>query len=158
MKLKSVLTRVGIVLAALTFGETTGVAQPPPQLNAFAYADCSPSKAMTTRVVLVQGPVPAAMPATPPRPSIEIIINAPADKLPSGSQTVAPDGVKAGPNAAMVSCPVVGDCAPAQSGTLTVQRGADGTVTGNYNGQWSQGQPRVGKFSAAWRESGKKCG
>ena len=158
MNLQSVMTRIGIVLAALTFAETVGVAQPPPQLNAFAYADCSATKAATTRVVLVQGPVPAAMPTTPPRPSIEIIINAPADKLPSGSQTVSPDGVKGGPNAAMVSCPVVGDCAPAQSGTLTVQRATDGTITGNYNGQWSQGQPRVGKFSAPWRESGKKCG
>jgi hypothetical protein len=152
------MTRFGLVLAGLTVGETVGVAQPPAQLNAFAYADCGPSKASTPRVVLVQGPVPAAMPATLPRPSIEIIINAPAEKLPTGPQTIAPDGVKGGPNAAMVSCPVVGDCAPAQSGTLTVQRAADGSVTGDYRGQWSQGQPRVGKFSAGWRDSQKQCG
>jgi hypothetical protein len=58
----------------------------------------------------------------------------------------------------MVSCPIVGDCAAARSGTLTVQRAADGRITGDYNGQWSQGQPRVGKFSAVWRDSQKKCG
>jgi hypothetical protein len=127
-------------------------------LGSYAYLDCSPSNTVTTRIVLVQGVVPATMPATPPRPSIEIVVHAPADKLPSGQQTVSPEGVKSGPNVAMVSCPIVGDCAAARSGTLSVQRAADGRITGDYNGQWSQGQPRVGKFSAVWRDSQKKCG
>jgi hypothetical protein len=47
---------------------------------------------------------------------------------------------------------------PATSGTITVKRGADGTLTGQYTAQWPIGPPRMNQFSAAWKESNKKCG
>src|SRR5262245_26756249 len=45
----------------------------------YAYADC-PANAPAVRVVALQGLVPDGIPRTPPRPSIEILINAPLDK------------------------------------------------------------------------------
>ena len=125
--------------------------------NAIAYADCSGSNT-TTRIVIITGALPAGIPAAPPRPSLEIVLNNPADQIPPSAVTVSPDGVKGGPSAAVLSCPVVGNCAPANTGSVTAQRGADGTITGNYQATWSQGQPRNGRFTAAWRDSQKKCG
>ena len=126
--------------------------------NAYAYADCSTSNTATTRIVIVTGVLPAGVPAASPRPSIEIVLNNTADQIPPAAVTVSPDGVKGGTSAAVLSCPVVGNCSPANTGTVTAQRGGDGTITGSYQASWSQGQPRNGRFNAAWRDSQKKCG
>jgi hypothetical protein len=125
--------------------------------NAYAYADCSGSNT-TTRIVIITGALPASVPAASPRPSLEIVLNNPAEQIPPSAVTVSPEGVKGGPSAAVLSCPVVGNCAPANTGSVTAQRGADGTITGNYQATWSQGQPRQGRFTASWRDSQKKCG
>src|SRR6185295_20017883 len=71
----------------------------------YAYADCAAS-APALRVVALQGVVPEGIPRTPPRPSIEILINAPLEKSVGQQFTVE---AKAGPGGAVVSsCPVVG--------------------------------------------------
>lgn len=126
--------------------------------NAYAYADCSASNTTATRIVIVTGALPANVPTASPRPSIEIVLNNASDQIPPAAVTVSPDGVKGGPAAAVLSCPVVGNCSPANTGTVTAQRGGDGTITGSYQASWSQGQPRNGRFTAAWRDSQKKCG
>jgi len=132
----------------------------PGPLNAYAYAECGASNATAVHLVIVTGPVPAAVPASTPQPSVKLVFNVAADKLSESAQslTVSADGVKGGPNAGAFSCPVVGDCVPAQSGTISVQRGADGAIFGNYQATWTGTPERRGRFTAVWRDSQKKCG
>jgi hypothetical protein len=129
-------------------------------LNAYAYADCGPANTPTVQIVVVTGPIPATIPAAAPQPSVKITLNGPPDRLTATQQsiTVSADAAKGGPNALMMSCPVVGDCVPAESGTVSVQRREDGALTGNYQATWTGTPARMGRFTAAWRESGKKCG
>jgi hypothetical protein len=145
-------------MAVLLAASTVQAQDRPSPLNSYAYADCSASNAPQIRIVLFTGPVPAALPASAPTPAVHLIVNSAADKLASGPITIAVDAVKGGPNAAALSCPVVGDCVPAQSGTVTVSRGPDGSITGQYSAQWPIGPPRTNRFTAPWRDSNKKCG
>jgi hypothetical protein len=129
-------------------------------VNAYAYADCSSSNAPVVSVVVVTGPVPANVPASTPQPSVKFVLNASLEGL-SAPQSIglSPDAAKGGPNAMALSCPVVGDCVPAGSGTLSIQRRADdGALWGNYQATWPGAPPRTGRFTAVWRESQKKCG
>jgi len=59
----------------------------------------------------------------------------------------------------VVSCPVVGSCVPAEKGTVKLEpRGSDGSFKGQFAGTWPPIPERSGKFSVAWRDSGKRCG
>lgn len=122
----------------------------------YAYADCA-SSVPAVRVVALQGVVPEGIPRTPPRPSIEILINAPLEKAVGQQFTVE---AKAGPGGAVVSsCPVVGDCSPAGNGTVAVvSKADDGTIVGEFRAKWAIGAPRAGRFTVAWRQSENKCG
>ena len=132
----------------------------PGPVNAYAYAECGASNAPAVHLVIVTGAVPAAVPASTPQPSVKLVLNTPVDKLADSAATltVTADGVKGGPNAGAFSCPVVGDCVPAQSGSISVQRDADGAIFGNYQATWTGTPERRGRFTAVWRESQKKCG
>lgn len=122
----------------------------------YAFADCA-ANAQALRIVALQGLVPEGIPRTPPRPSIEIQINAALDKVVGQQFTVDP---KAGAGGAVVSsCPVVGDCSPAGNGTVAVTSKADdGTIVGEFRAKWAIGAPRAGRFTVAWRQSENKCG
>ena len=158
MKVRAFVFRAVVAMATL-FTATVALAQPAASpLSAYSYADCSATNAPQVRIVVFTGVVPAAMPASAPTPAVHLIFNGTADKLATTPITIAADAMKGGPNAAALSCPVVGDCVPATSGTVTVQRGADGTLTGQYSAQWPIGPPRMNRFSASWKESNKKCG
>ena len=124
--------------------------------SGYAYADCSPSKAPAVRLVLLTGPVPATIPAKPPRPAIELIIYSPVDKAAGQTFTVAREGETPG---LALSCPVVGDCAAARTGTVTLdKRGADGALSGTFNATWGTTPARSGKFTnVAWRDAAVAC-
>jgi hypothetical protein len=150
--------RAAVTVAAL-FTASIALAQPAASpLSAYSYADCSAANTPQVRIVLYTGAVPAALPASAPTPAVHLILNGTADKIVTTPITISTDAIKGGPNAAALSCPVVGDCAPATSGTVTVQRGADGTLTGQYTAQWGTTPPRSNRFAAGWKESTKKCG
>jgi len=140
-------------------GRGPGAGGPGP-VNAYAYADCGPANAATVHVVVVTGPIPAAVPASTPQPSVKLVFNTAADHFAEAQTvTISADAAKGGPNALALSCPVVGDCVPAQSGTISIQRRAeDGALAGNYQATWPGSPQRTARFTAAWRESGKKCG
>lgn len=123
----------------------------------YAFADCGASNAPAVRVVALQGVVPEGVPRTAPRPSIDILINAALDKAVGQQFTVDP---KAGAGGAVVaSCPVVGDCAPAGNGAVSlVSKGDDGTLVGEFRAKWAIGAPRAGRFTVAWRQGENKCG
>ena len=150
--------RAAVTVAAL-FTASVALAQPAASpLSAYSYADCSATNTPQVRIVLYTGLVPATLPASAPTPAVHLVFNGTADKLVTTPITIAVDAMKGGPNAAALSCPVVGDCVPATSGTVTVQRGADGALTGQYSAQWPIGPPRTNRFTAQWKESTKKCG
>ena len=158
MKVRAFVFRAAVAMAALLTA-SVALAQPAASpLSAYSYADCSATNTPQVRIVVFTGAVPAAMPASAPTPAVHLIFNGTADKIPTTPITISADAAKGGPNAAAVSCPVVGDCVPATSGTVTVTRGADGTLTGQYSAQWPIGPPRMNRFSAGWKESNKKCG
>jgi hypothetical protein len=128
-------------------------------VNAYAYADCSASNTPVISIVVVTGAIPAAVPASVPQPSVRIVLHTPATQLATQqSITLSPDATKGGPNALALSCPVVGDCVPASAGNVSVQRAEDGALFGSYQATWPLAPPRTGRFTAAWRESAKKCG
>ena len=109
--------------------------------------------------MIVTGAVPATVPASTPQPSIKLMMNTTLEALAAEkSIEFSPEAAKGGPTALALSCPVVGECVPARTGSLTVQRDADGAIAGNYQATWPGGQPRMGRFNAVWRESQKKCG
>ncbi len=136
-----------------------GAAGPGP-VNAYAYAECGPANLPAVHLVVVTGPVPATVPASTPQPSVKLVLNTSVDRLSElQSITVSADAGKGGPNALALSCPVVGECVAALSGTIAIQRRAeDGALTGTYQATWPGAPQRMGRFTAAWRESGKKCG
>jgi hypothetical protein len=138
----------------------SGVAAGPGPVNAYAYADCGPANAPAVSLVIVTGPVPATIPASTPQPSVKIVLNTSLDGLSTQpSIAISSDASKGGPHALALSCPVVGDCVPAESGTVSIQRRPeDGALTGNYQATWPGAAERRGRFTAAWRESQKKCG
>ncbi len=177
----TVVKRIFVVpVAAILFAAAPGIAQQAPgrgvgrgaaqaggpggagPVNAYAYADCNAANAPVVSLVVVTGPVPVTVPASTPQPSVKFVLNTNVDGLSGVSgQSIAlsPEAGKGGPNALALSCPVVGDCVPAQSGTVSIQRRAeDGALTGTYQATWPGGQPRMGRFTAVWRESQKKCG
>src|SRR4029078_10982112 len=108
-------------------------------VNAYAYGDCGPGAAPDVSIVIVTGAIPPAVPASVPQPSVRIVLNTTPDKIPAEAQTltVTADAAKGGPNALALSCPVVGDCVPAQMGTMTIQRRSDdGALGGTYAITW----------------------
>lgn len=126
--------------------------------DGYVYADCSAAKTPIVRIVLVQGLVPDGVPASRPTPSVEFLIEGGQEVLNTPTHQVAKDALKTGKGMAAISCPVVGDCAPAQEGTLNIKRGADGAISGDFKATWTGVPPRSGRFSnAPWRDSGKKC-
>ena len=128
-------------------------------INAYAYADCSAANAPVVSVVIVTGAVPAAVPASTPQPSVKLVFNESSEALAGKTIEFSPDAAKGGPTALALSCPVVGDCVPARMGSVALERGADGSITGVYSATWPGGQPRTNvRFNAVWRESQKKCG
>lgn len=140
-------------------GRGPGAGGPGP-VNAYAYAECGPANAPAVHLVVLTGPIPAAIPASTPQPSVKLVFNTGADAFADAKTvTISADAAKGGPNALALSCPVVGECVAAQSGTVSIQRRAeDGALTGNYQATWPGAPPRTARFTAAWRESGKKCG
>src|SRR5262245_44407162 len=93
---------------------------PPANYMGYAYVDCSASNTPIVRVVALQGLVPEGVPKSAPRPSIELVINSSLDAAIGKQLTVAPKAAAAAGNAQVSSCPVVGDCAAADTGVLTV--------------------------------------
>jgi hypothetical protein len=142
---------VGAVLtAAQAVGQST-------TYGGYAFADCGPTNKPAVRVVLMQGPVPEGIPATRPRPSIELLVNGSVAQA-AAELPVNAEASKSGTGVAALSCPVVGACTTAQAGTLKISRAADGkTVTGDFQATWPNGMPRTGRFTASWREGGKAC-
>ena len=123
----------------------------------YAHAECGAAERAAVRVIALQGIVPDGVPRTPPRPSIEILIYAGLDKAIGQQFTVGPKAVDAG--AVVSSCPVVGDCAPAGNGTVSLtSRAQDGTLVGEFRAKWAIGAPRAGRFTVSWRDAGSKCG
>jgi hypothetical protein len=138
------------------FPEQTG---PAANYLGYAYLECGAANAPAVRVVALQGLVPEGVPKSPPRPSIEIIVNSGLDAVMGKPIAIAPKGAAAPGNATVLSCPVVGDCAAADSGALTITGKAEnGNLTGEFRAKWAIGAPRSGKFIVNWRESQAKCG
>jgi hypothetical protein len=94
---------------------------------------------------------------------VELVISARFDravgqKIPFASKPTSGDGL----TVLGLSCPVVGDCSRAQSGTLTFERRAeDGALTGEFRALWPDEAVRAtvvtGRFVAAWRDTATKC-
>ena len=136
------------------FNEQQG---PAVNYRGYAHAECGPAGGPAVRVIALQGVVPEGVPRTSPRPSIEIVIYAALDKAIGQQFTVAPKAADAG--AVVTSCPVVGDCAPAGNGTVSLtSRAEDGTLVGEFRAKWAIGAPRAGRFTVAWRQADSKCG
>ena len=130
---------------------------PPANYRGYGRNDCSTADGPAIRLTILQGIVPDGVPRTPPRPSIELVIYAPLDKVIGQPLTVASKPAAGG--AVALSCPVVGACAPADAGTLTVSgRGDNGALTGEFRAKWAIGAPRAGRFTTEWRESENTCG
>lgn len=136
------------------FNEQQG---PVANYRGYAFSDCAPWDGPVVRVVALQGIVPEGVPRTPPRPSIEIAVYEALDKAVGQSFNVATK--PAGGAAVVTSCPVVGDCAPAGSGSVSVtSRAEDGTIVGEFRAKWAIGAPRAGRFTVVWRQSNAVCG
>lgn len=150
----------------------TAVAQqpnaPPPAIptnsyTGYAYADCDAANAPVVRVMLPAGvaPLPETMPASPPRPRVEIVVQGSLDHMLGQEITIVPEGA-AGLSANALSCPLMGNCSRAQRGRLTLQRGADRGLTGEFRARWPDEAARqtdvIGKFTAVWSETQKRCG
>lgn len=126
------------------------------QYRGYAFVECTASNAPAVRLVLLQGVVPATLPAGAPRPSLALVLPGSADSVAGKEITLSKD--PAGPGR-IVSCPVVGDCVPAEKGTVTLEpRGADGAFKGQFRATWPPIPERTGTFTVGWRDSGKACG
>ena len=122
----------------------------------YAFIECTAANKPAVRLVLMQGVVPKDLPASAPRPSLAVILPGSPDTIAGKEVTVSKD--PAGPGQ-MVSCPVVGACVVAETGTVTLEpRGSDGTYKGQFKATWPPIPERSGKFSIGWRDSGKSCG
>ncbi len=127
------------------------------QYGGYAFVECTATNAPAVRLVLMQGVVPPALPASAPRPSLAVILPGSPDAI-AGKKDVPLSKDPAGPGR-IVSCPVVGECVPAEKGVVTLEpRGADGTYKGEFKATWPPIPERAGKFSVGWRDSGKTCG
>ena len=125
--------------------------------SGYAYTDCGPADGAAVRLVLVQGVVPAGVPDRLPRPSIDVLVNGALDAVAGHPITIGPENTP-GVAAVARSCPVVGRCAVADSGTLSLTRGADGALTGEFKAQWGTTPERQGKFDVEWRDHSPLCG
>jgi hypothetical protein len=126
------------------------------QYNGYAFVECTAANAPAVRLVLMQGIVPATLPASGPRPSLALILPGPADSIAGKEIALSKDPAGAG---RILSCPVVGECVPAAAGTVTLEpRGADGAFKGQFKATWPPIPERAGKFTVGWRDSGKTCG
>jgi hypothetical protein len=125
----------------------------------YAYLDCGSSNAASIHIVALQGLVPDGLPKSPPRPSIEFVVSGGLDAVMGKSFTIAPKSAAGAGNALAMSCPVVGDCAAADMGNLSITgKAANGNLLGEFRAKWAIGAPRAGKFTVFWRESQAKCG
>ena len=124
----------------------------------YAFAECGPENTPAVRLVALQGLVPEGIPKTSPRPSIELVVYRALDASIIGQKiNLSPKPETGG--AMALSCPVVGQCAPAQSGAISITgRGENGNLTGEFGAQWAIGAPRLGRFTLIWRDSQVKCG
>jgi len=152
------------VIAALFLSTPTGAQQaapqfggnPPANYGGYAFVECTATNKPAVRLVLMQGVVPAALPATAPRPFLAVILPGTVDTITGKDIALSKD--PAGPGT-IVSCPVVGSCVAAETGTVNIQRRAeDGAMTGEFRATWPPIPLRIGKFTVGWRDSGKTCG
>jgi hypothetical protein len=131
---------------------------PPANYVGYAFAECSASNTPAVRIVAIQGLVPEGIPKSSPRPSIELVLNSGVDAVMGKPVTIVPKSGSAQGNAMALSCPVVGDCAAAESGAMTVTtRTESGSLTGEFRAKWAIGAPRAGRFIVSWRDSQAKC-
>jgi hypothetical protein len=168
------MTRSSLLGAMLIGIATTGWAQqptaPPAAIptntySGYAHADCGPADSPTVRIMLPAGsvPVPETLPASPPRPRVEVVVSGPLERALGQEITIVPEPIGSAPMTAnALSCPLMGNCSRAQRGRLTLQRAADGTLTGEFRARWPDEAARqtdvIGKFSAVWFASQKICG
>jgi hypothetical protein len=164
--MEAVVMRSGVLIVAFLFlAVPAGVAQQGgggfgggggAQYSGYAFEECTASNAPALRLVLLQGLVPATLPASAPRPSLAIILAGITEGSVGKEIQISKDPASAG---RMLSCPVVGDCVVAETGAVTIERrGEDGTLTGQFRATWPPIPQRTGKFTVGWRDSGKKCG
>jgi hypothetical protein len=157
---KAVLILAGVLLAMPAGGAQTGGPQfgggGATQYNGYAFVECTAANKPAVRLVLLTGVVPATLPASAPRPSLALILPGTADTVSGKEIALSKDPAGAGQ---IVSCPVVGSCVPAETGTVTLAaRGGDGAMSGEFRATWPPIPERRGKFTVAWRDSGKACG
>jgi hypothetical protein len=158
------------LLFLIGFSAAAGLAQQPAEgpvtnYTGYAHLDCGPANSPGFRIVLPAGavPVPETVPKSPPRPAVELVISAPVDRAVGQQMPFVRDAASgAGLSVVGLSCPVIGSCSRAQSGTLTVQRRpADGALTGEFRARWPDEPARatvvIGRFIAVWREAATKC-
>lgn len=130
---------------------------PPANYLGYAFVACGEANAPGIRIVALQGLVPEGIPKAAPRPSIELLVPGTVDTIVGKQVSVLPKP-SAGSAVAM-SCPVVGNCAPAETGAVVVNsRTEAGSLVGEFRAKWGIGAPRAGKFIASWRDSQAKCG
>ena len=160
-----------MLLVVIGASAATGIAQQPPEgpvtrYSGYAHADCGPSNSPSLRIVLPAGsvPVPVTVPKSAPRPAVELMVSAPLDRALGQKIPFTGDAAGGGGGLSVVglSCPVVGDCSRAQSGTLTFERRPDdGALTGEFRALWPDEAVRatvvIGRFVAAWRDVPTKC-
>lgn len=155
--------RVAVLMMAFSvFAAPAGVAQRgsggggAAQYNGYAFVECTASNTPAVRLVLLQGVVPAALPATAPRPSLALVLTGTATSIVGAEIALSKD--PAGPGR-IVSCPVVGECVLAETGAATIgTRGDDGALSGEFRATWPPFPQRMGTFTVSWRDSGKSCG
>jgi hypothetical protein len=133
--------------------------------SGYAYPDCGAANAPALRIVLPAGavPVPAAVPKSPPRPAVELIVSATVEQAVGKDIAFVRDAAgSSGVSVVGLSCPVVGDCSRAQKGTLMLKRRDDGALTGEFRALWPDEAVRAavvtGRFVAAWRDTPATCG
>ena len=104
---------------------------PPANYLGYAFVQCGPANAPGLRIVALQGLIPEGIPKAPPRPSIELVIPGTVETALGKQFTVVPK--PAAESAVAFSCPVVGDCAPAETGALVVTSRTDsGALVGEF--------------------------
>jgi hypothetical protein len=147
-------------------GGAAAAAQPAVPTNTYSgysHADCGPGKTPIVRIVLPAGaaPIPAALPTTPARPAVELLVQGSVDGALGKPVPVQEPPVAGTLGVSALSCPVVGSCSRARTGTLTFERGADGGLTGQFRIRWPDEAARttdiIGKFTARWFDSGRDC-
>ena len=156
-----------VTLAASASAQQPGAPPAPIPTNSYsgyAFAECGPSNSPIVRLVLPAGAaaVPATLPASPPRPRVELVVQASIDRATGQEITIAADGGgEAGLTAAGLSCPLMGNCSRAQRGRLSFTREADGALRGEFRARWPDEPARatdvIGRFTAVWFDSQSPC-